>query len=219
MTLKNLKRNIKVTAIGVIVILYSGLFYLMGRNSISLKNLIAENSQNQNQKIDRPAPNTDVQIGQVIAAQVKICSNATYGFEVSYPSSWFTTYDSDSQKCTLFAPYSFVALPQGDNNVPVKIEVVRPDEWLDTVKFHTNPNDFYNIISVVNLEINDKSAIKVESFSTGAGKDPKGFARSTFLVLAPQNPLVISYHQQDTKENVSEMKTVIEEMVRTLRFF
>lgn len=219
MTLKNLKRNLKIALVGTSVILYSGLFYVLGRNSISLKNLIAGPPENQNQKIDRPAPATDTQIGQVIASQVKLCANATYGFEVSYPSNWFTTYDNDRQKCTLFAPYSFVALPQGDNDIPIKIEVIRPEEWLDTVKFHTNPNDFWNIASVANMEIGDKSAVKVESVATSAGKTPKGFVKITFLVLTPQNPLAIYYQQQDQNEKVEELKTTLEEMVRGLRFF
>lgn len=210
--------------LSVLLLLYGGVFYLLGSSQSGIINFIRDNFR-QNQKtvenpIERPLPYADTQSGSVISSYVKLCSNTFYGFELSYPKDWFTTYDSEDQKCTLFAPFSFVINTKADNVlIPIRIEVVSIDQWLDTVKFYENPNDFQNIQTTQNILLNDKSVKKIEAISTGFGLIPKGLKKISYLILDSETPLVIYYQQNDPAEDTKNYEKIVEEMVSSLRYF
>lgn len=170
--------------------------------------------------IESPLPYADIQSGAVISSSVKLCSNMTYGFEVSYPNDWFTTYNTEDQKCLFFAPYSFV-VPQDthDSFVPIKIEAVNPDDWPGVVKFYENPNDFQNVISNKNIEINGQSIRQIEAVLTGFGEGAKGLVKLTYLVFNSKTPIAFVYEQTNGDENAEKNKRILEDIVRSLRYF
>lgn len=223
MTLSSLKYRLKIVVIGILLIIYGVGFFIIGKHSkVNEIQKIKESSTNgQDQdSIERPQPYADSQTGQIISSYVKLCSNTFDGYEVAYPKDWFTTYNSESSKCSFFAPYSFI-IPQVIENdfVPIKIEIIKIDQWQNSLKFSENPNDFQNIISVKNLEINGRSVEKVEAATTGKGVIPQGFVKTTYLIFDSTKPLVISYQQLEAKEDVTKNLDVLEEMVDSLRFF
>lgn len=172
------------------------------------------------QPTDTNLPYADNQSSNVISSFVKLCSNTSYSFEVSYPKDWFTTYNSDNQKCTYFAPYSFV-IPQNLDLpfVPIQIEVIPSEKWLETVKFHQNPNDFQNVLSSQNMQINDKSAVLVKAETTGNGSVQKGLVILSYLIFNSNNPVILSYHQIDQKENTKLYEDILSQMASSLSFF
>ena len=223
LTLADFKRNSKFIAIFVFLTIWALTFYQLGRHATIGEFFKVRESENQNEKnkqVEIPEPYADSQTGSIISSSVKLCSNTFYGFELAYPADWFTTYNTDNQKCTFFAPYSFVVPEQTDKTfVPIKIEVVKIEEWPSTVKFFENPNDFQNIISVQNIDINGKSVKKIKAISTGAGNIQQGFDKLSFLVLDPKNPLILSYQQLDKNENTSLSEGVLEDMTNNLKYF
>lgn len=170
--------------------------------------------------IESPLPYADIQSGAVISSSVKLCSNMTYGFEVSYPNDWFTTYNTEDQKCLFFAPYSFV-VPQDthDSFVPIKIEAATPDDWPGIVKFYENPNDFQNVVSNKNIEINGQSVRQIGAVSTGFGVSAKGLVKLTYLVFNSKGPMAFVYEQTGKDENAEKNKRILEDIVRSLRYF
>ena len=195
----------------------------MGKNSSLVDNIKVKGAKSQNQldsPVDSPVPFADTQSATITASFVKLCANTVYGFEVSYPKDWFTTYNTEDQKCTYFAPYSFV-VPFDTANflVPIKIEVLNPADWLGNVRFYENPNDFQNVISAQNIEINGKSVKKIQLTATGEGQIKKGLVNTTYLIFDDKNPTVISYQQTDEKEDTQTARKVLEEVVSTIRYF
>ena len=200
-----------------------------GAASYSLGKINANNNLNQvkgistkikEDPIEKPLPYNDVQSSKVIGSSVKLCSNTTFGFEISYPNDWFTTYNSNESQCTFFAPFTFV-IPQSveDNLTPIKIAVINSADWENTLKFYENPNEFRNVKSVQNIDINSRLIKKVETESTGYGNLPKGLISLYYLVFDAKNPLIIAYTQKDDKENVDQNETVLKEMAQSLKFF
>jgi hypothetical protein len=149
-TLKSLQSKLKVISVVLLLGFYGVALFALGRIT-TLPELLKVQHPKTSQ-IEKPVealpPYTDTQEGSVISSFVKLCSNTVYAFELSYPKDWFTTYGSEEQKCTFFAPYSFV-VPQDATNfqVPVKIEVVQSPDWAETTKFYTNPNELQNVLS------------------------------------------------------------------------
>ena len=223
MTLLNFKNRLKIGFIVTFLALYGFGSYLFGKYAqpkdiFKIKDKSEE--ERQDKSFEQPQPYSDIQSGKVISSFVKLCSNTVYGFEVSYPKDWFTTYNSDTRQCTYFAPYSFV-MPQVVENdfVPIKIEVVASEDWSATVKLFENPNDFQNVLSTKNIEISNRSVEKVEATSTGGGIIPRGFVKISYLVFNATNPLIITYQQLDGKENPEEYKKILDDMVLSLRYF
>ena len=224
MTLANFKKNSKLITILACLMIYGAISFFIGKDysklAFFLKGNPKEDDQIPQNSIERPQPYSDTQSGSVISSYVKLCSNTQFRFEVSYPRDWFTTYDSEDQKCTYFAPFSFVINAKTANSlIPIRIEIVKIEDWLDTVKFYENPNDFQNIQASQNLLISDKSIKKIKAISTGGGATPQGFIKISYLVFDTESPLVVYYEQHDAKENVGEYEKIIEEMVASLKFF
>lgn len=170
--------------------------------------------------IDSPVPFTDTQSNSIESSMIKHCSNTKVGFEVVYPQDWFTTYNTDDQKCTFFAPYSFTVPQSTDNfSVPVKLEIHTPEEWPGVIKFYENPNDFQNVISTQNIEINGKAIEKITATTTGSGLTAKGLQKVSYLYMDSNHPLVFSYQQADEKEDASKNEKVLEDMVRSVKYF
>lgn len=206
--------------------IYGSGFYLLGKtsikeNAINLLKIKGISTQKSLQApIESPIPATDSQSASIIASYVKLCSNATYGFEVSYPKDWFTTYNTDDQKCRYFAPYSF-SVPQ-DTDVqfsPIYLEIIGPDAWGSTVKYYQNPNDFQNIISVQNLEFNGRLVQKIKASLTGRDEAARGFSKVSYLISDSRNPIVIVYAQQDSQENVTSAEKITEDIASSLKYF
>ncbi|OGD87764.1 hypothetical protein A3D81_02040 [Candidatus Curtissbacteria bacterium RIFCSPHIGHO2_02_FULL_40_17] len=223
MTLKTFKNQLAVSLIIVSFILYSFGLFIGGRISQRFSLNYFKKAKIQNkivQPIQTNLPYSDNQSSNVISSYVKLCSNTFYSFEVSYPKDWFTTYNSEGQKCTYFAPYSFV-IPQNLDLpfVPIQIEVIPSAKWLETVKFHQNPNDFQNVLSSQNMQINDKSAVLVKAETTGNGSMQKGLVISSYLIFNSSNPVILSYHQTDQKENTKLYEDILAQMANTLNFF
>src|SRR3990167_133576 len=134
MTLSKLKGTLKSSVVVLFLTVYGLGFFLLGKNSSLVDNIKVKGAKSQNQldsPVDSPVPFADTQSATITASFVKLCANTVYGFEVSYPKDWFTTYNTEDQKCTYFAPYSFV-VPFDTANflVPIKIEVLNPADWL-----------------------------------------------------------------------------------------
>jgi len=172
------------------------------------------------QPLENPVPSSDFQTPQVSSSQIKSCTNTQFGFELMYDSEWFTTHNTEDQKCLFFAPYSFVVPQFIDNNfVPINLEIVAAQDWLSTIQFYENPNDFYNVISSQNIEMNGKLVKKIESKSTGEGTIPRGYFVMHLLIFDGENPIRLSYTQLDENEDVEEAKATLVEMVKNLSYF
>jgi hypothetical protein len=199
-------------------------FYHLGKNSslvniLKVKGAFTEKSTIET-PLDSPVPFADTQTSTITASFVKLCPNTVFGFEVSYPKDWFTTYNTEDQKCTFFAPYSFIVPYETSNFLaPIRLEIIGAADWLGNVRFYENPNDFQNIVSSENIEINGKGVKKIEATSTGQGSIERGFAKTTYLVFHEQNPIVVTYQQLEKNENVEANKKVVEEIVSSLRYF
>lgn len=201
-------------------------FYLLGSTSIkqAAANLLnvkgARVNAGPDSPLQSPIPASDVQSATIIGQSIKLCSNATYGFTVSYPTSWFTTYNTDEQKCTYFAPYSFT-VPQDTDILftPIFLQLIKPEDWPGTVKYYENPNDFQNILSVKNLEINGKDVQAVRAMATGKGTATKGFIKVTYLIPDIVNPIIAVYQQQDVKEDTNAIEKALEDIARSLKYF
>lgn len=180
---------------------------------------IADRKAAQN-PIDLPVPFTDTQSTTIESSSVKHCSNTKLGFEVVYPQDWFTTYNTDEQKCTYFAPYTFTVPEASDNfAVPIKLETHTPEDWPGVVKFYENPNDFQNVISTQNIEINGRAVEKVTATTTGAGLIAKGLHKITYLYFDSKLPIAFVYQQVDPKEDIVKSGKILEEMVRSTQYF
>lgn len=204
------------------LVVYSAGTYSLGRISAN------DNSQRvrgvstniNDDEIDKPLPYTDIQSAKIISSAVNLCANTAFGFEVSYPNDWFTTYNSTEDQCSFFAPYTFV-IPESskDDLTPVKIEAVDAAQWESTSKFYENPNEFSNVRTIQNLDINLRSVKRIETESTGYGNTQEGLVTIYYLVLDAKSPLVISYFQRQKEEDISTYQSVLQELVESLKFF
>ncbi|GEM_PF-3162516 len=226
LTLSSFKKHSKITLVITFMGVYALGFYLLGSTSIkqnvaSLLNIRgASTKAGPTSPINSPIPAADTQSASIIASYVKLCSNATYGFSVSYPKDWFTTYSNDNQKCNYFAPYSFTVPTATDIQfTPISLQVIKPEEWQGTVGYYQNPNDFQNVVSVQNIEVNGRSVQKVRAQTTGKGSTTKGFSKVTFLIYNAQNPIIIVYQQQDAKEDTAANEKILEDMAKSLQYF
>lgn len=226
LTLSSFKKHSKFTLAISFMVLYGLGFFLLGSTSIrqnvaSLLNVRgAATKAGPTSPVDSPIPAADTQTNSIIASYVKLCSNATYGFSVSYPKDWFTTYNDDSQKCNYFAPYSFTVPADTDIQfTPIFLQVIKPEDWQGTLSYYQNPNDFQNVVSVQNIEVNGRSVQKVKALQTGKGSTTKGFSKVTFLISDSQNPIIIVYIQQDAKEDIAASEKALEDMARSLQYF
>ncbi|HSX19440.1 MAG TPA: hypothetical protein VLE91_04925 [Candidatus Saccharimonadales bacterium] len=223
MSLHKFKSNLKSSTVIIFLIVYGLGFFLLGKNS-SLVNSIKIKGVKTQKAIDTPLnspiPAADTQTATITAAFVKLCANTVYGFEVSYPKDYFTTYNTEDQKCAFFAPYSFV-VPYDTTTfqIPIKIEVIKPADWGGEVNFAKTPNDFQNIVSVEDIDVNGKSVKKIDATLTGEGSTQKGFVKTTYMIFDDKNPLIVSYVQQDAKDNVDSFQKVLEEMVHSVNYF
>lgn len=223
MTLANFKNHLKISVLALVVLVYSISLVTISHNLQKFNFNFLKKSQQKNdlvQPVSKNAPYSDSQSANVISSYVKLCSNTLYSFEVSYPKDWFTTYNSENEKCSYFAPFSFV-IPQNPDYsfVPVKIEVVDNEKWLETVKFYQNPNDFQNVLESQNIQISDNSVIVVKAQTTGNGSLPRGQAILSYLIFSNSNPLILSYNQIDPQENTKLYEDVLSQMANSLRFF
>lgn len=226
LTLSSFKKHSKITLVVAFMAVYGLGFFLLGSTSMrqnvaSLLNVRgAATKAGPTSPIDNPIPAADTQSVSIVASYVKLCSNATYTFSISYPKDWFTTYSSDNQKCNYFAPYSFTVPADTDIQfTPIFLEVIKPEDWQGTVNFYQNPNDFQNIVSVQNIEVNGRSVQKVKALQTGKGSTAKGFSKITFLIPDAQNPIIIIYQQQDAKEDTAANEKILEDMAKSLTYF
>jgi len=222
LTLGIFKTRIKQITIVSALFVYGLTAFLLGR--VTVKNNFIDFKKSKSSEVIRPVetspPNTDIQSGAVISSFAKLCSNTVYSFEIVYPKDWFTTFNTEPEKCTFFAPFSFV-VPQDitDFSIPIKIEVVKSDNWLQTAKFYQNPNEFQNVISVQTIQINEKSVQKIEAQTTGKGFLSRGFTIIRYLIADSNTPLVISYQQLNEKENTKMYEDALSEMISSLNFF
>ncbi len=226
MTLYSLKRKSKYLVIIALIIAYGLGTYALGKNNSAFPDITkilgarTDTQNNLNTPIMSPIPANDTQSTSIISSSVKICANTVYSFEIPYPKNWYTTYNTDEQKCTFFAPFSFVVPQETDQPfVPIKIEISSSDKWDGTVKFYENPNDFYNVVAVTNKESDGHPVHKVVAQTTGAASIPKGYLRASFLVFDNKTPLVISYQQMDAKEDVTGNQKAVEDMVSGLKYY
>lgn len=230
MTLTSFKTHTKLGILVFVLLLYGLSAFMLGLSEKNgylgkVKNIFSLRNSDKNKStlavpINSNPPTSEEQSGLVIGSYVKLCSNGFYSFEVSYPKDWFTTYTSDKEKCTYFAPFAFTVLNDPDANVvPIKIEVSTPENWESTVKFYENPNDFQYILSSQNLEINGKSVLKIKARITSREESKGGFIRTSYLVYNFRLPLVFTYQQTSEKDNVEEFERNLEDMVRSLNYF
>lgn len=223
MTLASLKFKIKALLIITVLVIYGVGAYFLGKTS-DIGNIFKIRKEAQKNAIDVPieslVPYADIQSGAVISSYVKLCANTVYGFEMTYPKDWFTTYLTDEQKCNFFAPYSFVVPKDTNGNfVPIKIEVAEVDQWPGLIKFYENPNDFRNIISVQNLQSGGPLIRKIKASTTGEGILPRGYIILNYLVFDSKKPTVVSYQQLSEEDDIASFEKVTEDIANSLRFF
>ncbi|MDP2632634.1 MAG: hypothetical protein Q8P25_02840 [Candidatus Curtissbacteria bacterium] len=223
MSLADFKKNIKFAAVAIFMLVYAAGFYFFGKNSgtIDLGKVKGVSEEKPvRSPIETPVPFADTQTVSISSSYVKLCANTIYSYEVVYPKDWFSTYSTDDQKCSYFAPYSFV-IPHDTSNFTTTIRVVvtNKDEWLGVTKFYENPNDFQNVISVKNIEVNGKSVRKVEAETTGSTEGEKGLVKVTYLILDSEKPVVISYQQAGRDEDPAPNIKILEDMVGSFRYF
>lgn len=223
MTLANFKKSLRLTLAITFLSVYGLGFYLLGRNSDIASLLKVKGTSTMSvieTPLEFPVPFADTQTSTITGGYVKLCANTVHGFELSYPKDWFTTYNTDQEKCTFFAPYSFI-VPQETVSfiVPIRLEIIKPEDWLSSVKFYENPNDFQNIISSQTVEIGAKSVKLIEATSTGQDQTPTGFTKTTYMIFDGASPIVVRYLQTQENENVEANKKVLEEIVSSIRYF
>ena len=223
MTLINFKKRLKITVLFTVLMTYGLSAFALGKVSVhtapQLVKGISAQSQPESQ-LERPQPYADVQSAQVIASYVKLCSNTAYSYSVSYPKDWFTTYNDKYQECIYFAPYSFVVPLYVEHDiVPIHIEPVPPEEWQSLVKLYENPNDFQNVVSSKNTEINGRAVKEIDSIATGNGFVTRGFVKKSYLIFDSQTPLLIYYQQLSAAEDIAGMENVLKDIVQSLKYF
>ena len=205
------------------MLVYAAGFYFFGKNSpeINLSHIKGVSTKKViRSPVETPQPAADTQTAIITSSYVKLCANTIYSFEVAYPKDWFATYGSDDQKCSYFAPYSFV-IPHDTSNftTTIRVIVVNTDEWLGVTKFYENPNDFQNIISVKNIEVNGKSVRKIEAETTGSTQGEKGLVKISYLIANSEKPVIISYQQASKDEDIAANTKILEDMVSSFRYF
>lgn len=223
MTLAHFKKNIKFAVIATFMVVYAASFYFLGKGSdkVDLNKVKGVSAQKViKSPVETPIPYADTQTSTITSSYVKLCANTVYSFEVTYPKDWFTTYGRDDQKCIYFAPYSFV-IPGDTANftTTIKVTVVNENEWLGTTKFFENPNDFQNVLSSRNLEVNGRSVRKIEAETTGSNQEEKGLAKVSYLISDNEKPTVISYQQATKDEDVLANTKILEDIVNSFRYF
>ncbi len=222
MTLKKFKTALKSSVVIGVVVFYGLAAFIVGRYTSSktpeqVKGVRTESTGDQ---IEKPQPYTDIQSGSVIASSVNFCSNTVYSFQLAYPKDWFTTYNNKYQECTFFAPFSFVVPGYLEHDiVPITVVPVAPADWQTTVKLYENPNDYQNVTSTKNVEINGRSTEIIDSTSTGNGFVPLGLVKKSYLIFDGRMPLVIYYQQLNSNEDVLRTEKVLEETVSSLKYF
>ena len=92
-------------------------------------------------------------------------------------------------------------------------------DWSNLQKLYFNPNDFQNIVSVENKEIEGKPVTKVRSSTTGNGSTKQGFLSIAYLIFDTDRPVVISYQQLDETEDIRKMEERIDEIASSFRYF
>lgn len=223
MTLVDFKRSLKFILVIIFLMGYGLGFYLLGRNSNLAKTLSVKGvatDQTLASPLESPVPFADTQSATITSSYVKLCANTVHGFELSYPKDWFTTYNTEQEKCNFFAPYSFI-VPYDTTNflIPIRLEVIKPEDWLGNVKFYENPNDFHNVISAENIEVDGKSVKLIELTATAQDAQRRGFVKTVYLIFDSEYPIVLTYQQTDANENIETAKKVLEEMVSSIRYF
>lgn len=225
MTLSSFKKRSKYLIFLSLLLVYGIVSFQLGKwesfpKLDKLLKVKGVSAQKLKSPVESPAPYSDVQSTSVISGYVKQCANTAASFEVSYPKDWFTTYDGEELKCTYFAPYSFT-IPKSTDNfaTPIHIEIADPENWQSILKFYENPNDFQNVISVKNVEINGEAVEKIEAMTTGDGLLAKNLRKVSYLSFHSRLPLVFTYAQSDTGEKPAEYEKILEDMVRTLKRF
>lgn len=220
MTLKKFKSNIKLASLLAVLIGYSLVVFVLGRYSTPIQT--QPNSQIPKEEISRiqkPLPQSDVLSAKIVSSSVKICSNTAYSYQVAYPNDWFTTYNKDQDACMYFAPFSFILPEVVDRDItPITIKRLDKELWDQEQKSVQNPNELYNIVSSQNIQTSSRPATLTKAVSTGS-INPKGFLKVTYLVEDSNNPLEITYTQQNDKENTDDEQKVLDQLVESLKFF
>lgn len=223
MTLKKFKIVFKTGSFVILVVFYGLGAFLLGKHSQESVSSLVKGVRTQlsvEGQIDRPQPYSDTQSGAVIASYVNLCSNTAYSFQLSYPKDWFTTYNDKYQECTFFAPFSFVVPSYVEHDiVPIHVVPVEPNQWQETVKLYGNPNDYQNVLTAKNTEINGKVVEIIDAIATGNGFVPKGFVKKSYLVFDGELPLIIYYQQQAADEDTQTMEKVLNDIVVSLKYF
>jgi len=226
LSLHKFKKHLKFSSIAVFLLSYAVVFYVLGSQK-SIQGIINSSELNNNGNensldlpINSPVPYADTQTGRVIASYVKLCSNIVHSYEVSYPKDWFTSYSEQSQECAFFAPYAFVVpADTSDFFVPVKLEVHSILDWPNLQKLYLNPNDFQNIVSVENKEIDGKPVTKVKTTATGNGSQKRGLLGVTYLIFDVEKPVVVSYLQLDETEDIGKTEEGLDEIASSFKYF
>ena len=222
MTLAKFKQRLKIGTLAAFAIFYGLSLYSIGRHSGQVDPLKVKGAStiNEDEKLDKPLPYADVQSAKIISSSVKLCSNTTLGYQISYPNNWFTTYNIDDQKCRYFAPYSFIVPEFVEKQfVPVQVDTLTLEDWAPTVKFFENPNEYENVILAQTLEINNHLVKKIETSATGNGSSPRGYKQLVYLIFDSKTPLQIVYRQLDEKDDLNSATIILEEVVKTIQYF
>jgi len=222
-TLKKIQEITKASLFLLVLALYGAISFFVGKvaaNGTTTDVKGASAVASSRGFIENPLPSSDFQSPEIIPSAIKLCSNMYFGFEIGYESDWFTTYNTEDQKCTFFAPYAFVVPYFVDKDfTPVNLGIIEADDWLSTLMFYENPNDFYNVTSSENIEMNGKLIKKIEARTTGEGTTPRGFSIMHLLVFDGEKPIRLSYTQLDENENVDEIKSLVLNMAGSLKYF
>lgn len=224
MTLTDFKKTVKITSLACFLFLWGAASFVAGKfSSTQAPNGKVQGESREpshNDKREYPIPSEDIQTWNVLGATAKFCSNTQFKYQLTYPTDWFTTYSNPNDECAYFAPFTFV-VPSiiNDNIVPISVTRADPSTWEQTIAFFENPNDFQNVLSSQNLEINTHAVKKIEAISTDKDTLKKGFLKISYLIFDSTNPLIFTYTQLSQDENTDNMKLNLDEMVKSLKFY
>ena len=222
MTLAKFKQRLKIGTLAALALFYGLSLYSFGRHSGQVDPLKVKGAStiNENDNLDKPLPYADVQSPKIISSSVKLCANATHGYQIAYPNNWFTTYNRDDQKCKYFANFSFIVPEFIEKQfVPVQVEALTLEDWAPTVKFFENPNEYENVISTKTVEVNSHLVKEIETSATGNGSTPRGYTQLVYLIFDSKTPLQIVYKQLDEKDDVNAAGVTLENMVKSIQYF
>lgn len=157
--------------------------------------------------------------GEVARPGWSVCTNTRRGYSISYPSGWYTTHLRPSQACEYFDPEPFEII-EDTEFPPTGLFAARTDQSVESYLEQLTDPMFFDTVRREETTVGDRSAVLVETTSTGQGESEPGertygyvvevgVEKFAFVVLATGMP---------GDDRYEEFKAVADEAVKTAEF-